>query len=71
MKSKNKRDFDQLHNKLKNDFITKVKTNSLVTETVKQESNQLNRRISTLTGVVEESIDDLYFNHVAVPGLIC
>ena len=45
MHTKSKRDIDQIHNRLKNDYITKIKTDELVNTTVSFNSNQLHARI--------------------------
>ena len=45
MHTKSKRDIDQIHNRLKNDYITKIKTDELVNTTVTFNSNQLHSRI--------------------------
>ena len=45
LNKKSKQDFDTLKNKLKNNYMPKLKTNELVSSTVSQLSNQLHSRI--------------------------
>ena len=45
MHTKSKRDIDQIHNRLKNDYITKIKTDELVNTSIDFNSNQLHARI--------------------------
>ena len=51
-------------------YIPEDFTRRLVTETVENQLSNLGKIINNLKSSLEAQIDELYFNHVAVPGLI-
>ena len=51
-------------------YMTGNVTKQYVEETLLTETDKLNKKFMGLTNTHQIQIDELYFNHVAVPGLI-
>lgn len=51
-------------------YITGDETKTWVNDVIFKESRDLNSRITNLTTRLQDSVDELFYEHVSVPGII-